>query len=200
MKCPFNPQGHGEFRDKNELGSHIQAVHFREINTPITPIPTVPNSSGVVTKIKENLDAQPPVRQLTPEELMKIAEQKKQFQKEASKYLNQPTTPPKPKESVPIELQYKFSGTCPTCNTEVVTLSFEIDNMLYCIAYCDKERKQIKSQRVIPINRQFPLQVQQSKKTNDNGNKKKNAVQHTVRQVSSSHKRVLPSTDSGNAV
>lgn len=55
----------------------------------------------------------------------------------------------------PIELNYKYSGSCPDCGREVDTLMFDIGEKdkkgLWAVAFCTDCRKKVKELPVLPI-------------------------------------------------
>lgn len=53
---------------------------------------------------------------------------------------------------VPIELTYKFEGTCPKCNTFVDTLHMDVARKFVVVAYCSKCRTNIVERVVRRLN------------------------------------------------
>lgn len=158
MKCPYDPQGHGEQGDRNALAIHIQANH-PEALTPAPIARAVPINTPSVEKKSENLDEIPqdtggPIGAV--EDPAKIAASNAQLEAELKRAGG---TLPKKADAViekptPIVLEYKFSGGCATCGQPVSTLSFDIEGGLYMVAYCDFCKKQLQSKKVIPIDQQ----------------------------------------------
>ncbi len=52
---------------------------------------------------------------------------------------------------VPVVLQYKYSGTCYSCGTEVETLIVNVGRTMSALAWCSKCKKTITQQNVKPL-------------------------------------------------
>ena len=63
-----------------------------------------------------------------------------------------PVVPQKAPETkkTPITLHYKFKGKC-DCGSDVETIEIVLDKQNVCVAYCEKEKRQLFQQKVIPI-------------------------------------------------
>lgn len=108
---------------------------------------------------------------------------------------------PKPQ---PINLEYKFTGTCPNCGIEVETLQVNIAEDLVVIAYCNKDKQQLQYNKVSPLNKQneiknetytriqkgeYPLEQGEKGITDSNERTKGNDKSDDERQMEESNSR-----------
>ena len=167
-RCPIDGN---EFPDKQALGAHITQYHPHVSGTPSFSPPPVAKGASQVYKIKEDLThgmrEEPAGKPISAVEKAEMDKQTAELQARLGK-TSAPTA--KPTKPTPIKLDYKYSGTCPTCNTNVSTLIF--GELVF--AYCKNCDKQIENKKVIPISEQLPV----TPKTNDSSIRTK--TPHTV--------------------
>ena len=159
-RCPIDGN---EFPDKESLGAHITQYHPQVAGVPSFAPPPMAKGAGTVSKIKEDLThgtrEEPAGKPISAVEKAELDKQTAELQ---ARLGATPTPAPVKKEPTPIKLCYNYEGTCPNCLKEVTTLSFDVEDRLFVCAYCDSCRKQIKSQKVIPINEQLPVTPKQN--------------------------------------
>lgn len=79
----------------------------------------------------------------------------KVVKKEEEEELFEEEKPQKEVVIAPIELRYKFDGSCPHCGRFVDTIEVAIQaGWIAAIAYCPLCHKQLKTQKVLPIDGQ----------------------------------------------
>lgn len=86
------------------------------------------------------------------------SEEGKPMPKETHRPVNK--TPDQPKSTrvpIPLNLQYKFIGECPTCFQAVDTIEIELPNENAVTAYCVSCKNKIMQMFVIPIHKQHPI-------------------------------------------
>jgi hypothetical protein len=121
---------HGVTMPSNEFIAQVERIE--------KPQPKLQN------KVIEDLDNAPPPP--TPQEIAQRATKPNSPTVEAT----QKATP----KQAELKLEYVYTGQCPTCLNAVATLNIEAGQDLYIVAYCSYDNKQLKSLKVIPINKQ----------------------------------------------
>lgn len=86
-----------------------------------------------------------------------LEEEEKQEDEEIKKaveedFNKEPAPAPQEIKPIPLELTYKWTGTCPQCHQEVETIILDIDinkkPRHFAVAYCNNCKKKLKSKQV----------------------------------------------------
>jgi hypothetical protein len=89
-----------------------------------------------------------------------------------------------------LSLEYRYTGSCPSClSTKISTFIINVDKLMFAIAFCENERKDIMQTPVKPI-------ITKKKGDQDGDSSSKNGVSipEKVRKMSSTNKRTVQNT------
>lgn len=128
------------------------------------------SEESIITKVTQDLDKVSkdsllpgvPNTALPSPEFMEQVKRIEDSQKQKQASLSQPTTPQiisvpivEPvRESIPIQLEYKYTGTCDNCHTVIDTILTEVEKITICIAWCNICKKSLQQQKVKPLRKE----------------------------------------------